>query len=195
MPGYHFDPQDYEELQNIVNFASDMVATPFDASKSYAVGEYCRRESGFYVRNTAGSGAWDASKWTPTTVGDALKAANAEISALNATLTQFTNGFSVAPTAPSAYNSMVTDINDGYVKIGRLVFVSCYFVMAQSSGSSGSQVLSGLPLPVGTRNLQAMNLDTNAVLFAFVNTSGRVGIGQATSGSRISLEGVYFARS
>ena len=120
MAGYNFDPQNYEELQNIIDFASAMVATPFDASKSYAVGEYCRRESGFYVCNTSGSGAWDASKWTPTTVGDVLKAANAEISAINSNLTQFfktsdvtitvtigsggyTSIASYAPAVPSGY--------------------------------------------------------------------------------------------
>lgn len=109
MTGYHFDPQDYEELQNIIDFASGMVATPFDASKSYAVGEYCRRESGFYVRNIAGSGAWDASKWTPTTVGDVLKAANAEISALNATLTNIT----------TSETASFTDNNTGFTVSAR----------------------------------------------------------------------------
>lgn len=194
MAGYHFDPQDYEELQNIVDFASDMVATPFDASKSYAVGEYCRRESGFYVRNTAGSGAWDASKWTPTTVGDVLKAANAEISALNATLTSFSNLFSATPTAPTAYSSRCTDISDGYIRVGNVVYVSVRFELS-SATSGATVVLQGMPYPLGTRGLTAINASTNATLFAYVNGSGQIGIGTASSGNAIVVSGVYFARS
>lgn len=111
------------------------------------------------------------------------------------TLNTFMGSFSSSPTTPSAYNSGATNINDGYIRIGKLVFVSVYFEAVNNIGASGSQVLQGFPLPVGARNLQAMNLDTNAMVFAYVNTSGRVAVGQASAGNRIVVEGVYFARS
>lgn len=111
------------------------------------------------------------------------------------TLNTFMNSFSANPTVPTAYNSGATNINDGFIRIGKLVFVSVYFEAVNNIGASGSQVLQGFPLPVGARNLQAMNLDTNAMVFAYVNTSGRVAVGQASAGNRIVVEGVYFARS
>ena len=192
MPGYHFDPQNYKELQNIVDFASDMVATPFDASKSYAVGEYCRRESGFYVRNTAGSGAWDASKWTPTTVGDVLKAANAEISALNATLTQFINGFSIAPTAPTAYNSRAGTIEGGYIQIGNVVIVAVRFI-ALTANSSAAVYLQGLPRPNATIVLTGGLPNNNANVLSYVNASGQIGLGAVSANTQATVMGVYLA--
>ena len=40
------------------------------------------------------------------------------------TLNTFMGSFSSSPTTPSAYNSGATNINDGYIRIGKLVFVS-----------------------------------------------------------------------
>ena len=117
-----------------------------------------------------------------------------DISSLNTALSNFTALFSANPTVPTSYNSKATNINQGYIKVGKVVFVSVYFELA--SGNTGmTQVLSGFPYPVGARNLIAMNLDTNAVLAAYMNTSGRVAVGQASAGNRIVVEGVYFARS
>ena len=110
------------------------------------------------------------------------------------TLNTFMGSFSSSPTTPSAYNSGATNINDGYIRIGRLVFVSVYFEAVNNIGAIGSQVLQGFPRPVGSRNLQAMNLDTNAIVFAYVNTSGQVSVGQVSAGNRIVVEGFYFAR-
>lgn len=129
-----------------------------------------------------------------TNTGD-IAQNTSDIGTLNTSLNSFINSFSASPTAPTAYNSGATNINDGFIRIGKLVFVSVYFEAVNNIGASGSQVLQGFPLPVGARNLQAMNLDTNAMVFAYVNTSGRVAVGQASAGNRIVVEGVYFARS
>lgn len=117
-----------------------------------------------------------------------------DIGTLNTSLNSFINSFSASPTAPTAYNSGATNINDGFIRIGNLVLVSVYFEAVNNISASGSQVLQGFPLPVGVRNLQAMNLNTNAIVFAYVNTSGRVAVGQASAGNRIVVEGFYFAR-
>lgn len=118
-----------------------------------------------------------------------------DISSLNTALSNFIALFSANPTVPSSYNSMATNINQGYIKVGKVVFVSVYFEAVNNIGAIGSQVLQGFPRPIGSRNLQAMNLDTNAMVFAYVNTSGQVAVGQVSAGNRIVVEGVYFARS
>lgn len=108
------------------------------------------------------------------------------------TLNTFMNSFSANPTVPSSYNSKATNINQGYIQIGKVVFVSVYFELA-SANTGMTQVLSGFPAPVGARNLIAMNLDTNAVIAAYMNTSGRLSVGVASSGNRITVTGVYFS--
>ena len=183
------------EIQDILDLAQLRIAAPYDSGTSYSAGDYCTKDDGFYCANASTTGTWNSSKWDAVTVGDVLEQAAADISALNATLTQFINGFSVSLTAPTAYNSGATNINDGYIRIGKLVFVSVYFEAYNNIGAIGSQVLQDFPRPVGSRNLQAMNLDTNAMVFAYVNTSGRVSVGQVSAGNRIVVEGVYFARS
>lgn len=109
------------------------------------------------------------------------------------TLNTFMNSFSANPTVPTSYNSKATNINQGYIKVGKVVFVSVYFELA-SANTGMTQVLSGFPYPVGARNLIAMNLDTNAVLAAYMNTSGRLSVGVASSGNRITVTGVYFTQ-
>ena len=115
-----------------------------------------------------------------------------DISDLNTALTNFTAQFSANTTNPTSYNSKATNINNGYIKIGNIVFVSVYFELA-SANTGMVQCLEGFPHPVGSRNLIAMNLTTNAVFAAYVNTSGRVSVGAASANDRISVMGVYFA--
>ena len=128
-----------------------------------------------------------------TNTGD-IATNTSDISALNATLTQFINGFSVSPTAPTVYSSRCTNISDGYIRVGNVVYVSVRFELS-SATSGATVVLQGMPYPLGTRGLTAINASTNATLFAYVNGSGQIGIGTASSGNAIVVSGVYFARS
>lgn len=75
-----------EEIQDILDLAELQLATPYNDTESYAVGDYCVRGSGFYRCTEATTGTWDASKWSAVTVGDVLETANANIASLNATL-------------------------------------------------------------------------------------------------------------
>lgn len=81
------------EIQNILDLAHLQIAAPYDAGTSYTAGMYCTKDDGFYVANASTSGTWDGSKWTAVTVGDVLETANANISSLNATLTQLTTTY------------------------------------------------------------------------------------------------------
>ena len=117
-----------------------------------------------------------------------------DISALNATLTSFSGLFSATPTSPTSYNSKANNINQGYIKVGKVVFVSVYFELA-SANTGMTQVLTGFPYPNGARNLIAMNLENNAVMAAYINTSGRISVTAASANDRITVMGVYFAQS
>lgn len=182
------------EIQDILDLAQLQIAAPYDSASSYTAGDYCTKDDGFYVCTASTSGTWDASKWSAVTVGDVLETANANISALNATLTSFSNLFSATPTAPTAYSSRCTGISDGYIRVGNVVYVSVRFELS-SATSGATVVLQGMPYPLGTRGLTAINASTNATLFAYVNGSGQIGIGTASSGNSIVVSGVYFARS
>ena len=117
-----------------------------------------------------------------------------DISSLNTALSNFTTQFSATPTAPTAYSSRCTGISDGYIRVGNVVYVSVRFELS-SATSGATVVLQGMPYPLGTRGLTAINASTNATLFAYVNGSGQIGIGTASSGNAIVVSGVYFARS
>ena len=56
--------------------SDSFLADEYDATQTYAVGDYCIHEGGLYVCNTAISTAedWNASHWTLTDVGSALEA-------------------------------------------------------------------------------------------------------------------------
>lgn len=75
------------EIQDILDLAQLQIAAPYDSASSYTAGDYCTKDDGFYVCTASTSGTWDASKWSAVTVGDVLETANANISSLNATLT------------------------------------------------------------------------------------------------------------
>ena len=117
-----------------------------------------------------------------------------DIGTLNTSLSNFTTQFSASPTAPTAYSSRCTGISDGYIRVGNVVYVSVRFELS-SATSGATVVLQGMPYPLGTRGLTAINASTNATLFAYVNGSGQIGIGTASSGNSIVVSGVYFARS
>lgn len=89
---YQFN-QTGAEIQDILDLAQLQIAAPYDAGASYTAGMYCTKDDGFYVCTASTSGTWDASKWSAVTVGDVLETANANISSLNATLTNINSGF------------------------------------------------------------------------------------------------------
>ena len=173
------------EIQDILDLAQLQIAAPYDSGTSYTAGMYCTKDDGFYVANASTSGTWNASKWDAVTVGDVLETANANISSLNATLTQF-NSY----TAPTAYSSRATGITGGYVQIGKLVFVAVQCTMATSISSAGV-VLTGLPAANATTILSGGLPSSNGTVFAFVNTSGQLGVGAVSSGVTVTFSGVY----
>lgn len=81
------------EIQDILDLAQLKIAAPYDSGTSYVKGDYCTHEDGLFVANVSTTGTWNASKWTAVTVGDVLEQAEADISALNATLTQLTTTY------------------------------------------------------------------------------------------------------
>lgn len=76
-----------QEIQDILDLAQLQIAAPYDSASSYTAGDYCTKDDGFYVCTASTSGTWDGSKWSAVTVGDVLETAIANISSLNATLT------------------------------------------------------------------------------------------------------------
>lgn len=166
------------EIQNILDLARLQIAAPYDAGTSYTAGMYCTKDDGFYVANASTSGTWDGSKWTAVTVGDVL-------TSINTNLTQ-------SPTAPTAYSSRATNITGGYIKIGKMVFVSVAFKLAVTV-SSLNVVLAGLPTSSeSAQALAGINADSHATLFAYVNNYGEIAVGAAASGNAIRVSGVYF---
>lgn len=182
-----------QEIQDILDLAQLQIAAPYDSASSYTAGDYCTKDDGFYVCTASTSGTWDGSKWSAVTVGDVLETAIANISSLNATLTQFINGFSVSPTAPTAYSSRAGSIEGGYIKIGKIVIVSIRFV-ALTANSSASVYLQGLPRPSATMGLSGLLPNNNASVFAYINSSGQIGLGAVSANTQIAVSGVYFAQ-
>lgn len=63
----------------------EMLAKAYDASKAYIVGDYCIKDFKLYRCIANATGAWQASKWELTDVGEEIKEAKA-INFLSATL-------------------------------------------------------------------------------------------------------------
>lgn len=61
-----------QEIQDILDLSRNGIAEEYDPAQSYIVGNFCTYEDGFYVCTGATSGAWDATKWSQTTVGDSI---------------------------------------------------------------------------------------------------------------------------
>lgn len=123
------------------------LANEYDASTSYAVGDYCSHEGTLYRCTTATTGAWDASKWTSNVIVlNALKTlkgrmdtAESDISALNTTLTQSYTSV----TKTNAYGSMT----NRYVKIGKLIIGQIDVTPNQTISSSVSDFSAITPYP------------------------------------------------
>lgn len=181
-----------QEIQDILDLAQLQIAAPYDSASSYTAGDYCTKDDGFYVCTASTSGTWDGSKWSAVTVGDVLETAIANISSLNATLTQFINGFSVAPTAPTAYSSRAGTIEGGYIRIGNVVIVAVRFI-ALTANSSAAVYLQGLPRPNATIVLTGGLPNNNANVFSYVNASGQIGLGAVSANTQATVTGVYLA--
>ena len=115
-----------------------------------------------------------------------------DISALNATLTQFINGFSASPTAPTAYSSRAGTIEGGYIRIGNVVIVAVRFI-ALTANSSAAVYLQGLPRPNATIVLTGGLPNNNANVFSYVNASGQIGLGAVSANTQATVMGVYLA--
>ena len=159
------------QIQNILNMAQNDVAAPFLTTTAYKVGEYCSKDGKVYRRKTAGSGAWNASNWDEVVLADELAS-------------------SKSPTAPTAYSSRATNIQGGYIKVGKLVFVSVSFTAANAN--TGTVIyLEGLPAANMTTPLCGGIPASNASAFAFVNSSGQIGFGPLSQNAVATVSGVY----
>lgn len=71
------------EIQDILDLAELQLATPFNETVSYSIGDYCVYGNGYYVCIGATYGEWNAAKWSAVTIGDELKTQAVDI-AMNA---------------------------------------------------------------------------------------------------------------
>ena len=68
----------WDNADGIIHSLSADIAPDFDATESYAVGDYCIYQSTLYRCITAHIGAWDASHFEVTTVTAEIKASEFE---------------------------------------------------------------------------------------------------------------------
>lgn len=138
-----------QEIQDILDLAQLQIAAPYDSASSYTAGDYCTKDDGFYVCTASTSGTWDGSKWSAVTVGDVLETAIANISSLNATLTQlFTSG----TWTPTVSRASVASSSGAWRKIGDIVFLSCIISFDATQASSASLYIDGASLPSFVQN-------------------------------------------
>lgn len=141
------------EIQDILDLAQLQIAAPYDSASSYTAGDYCTKGDGFYVCTASTSGTWDGSKWSAVTVGDVLETANANISSLNATLTQFMrslyyqSGDVINATLP-CYGFVTGGAGtlDLYFSLPKLIPSNASFT-ASSVGFGGLRISSGGYIP------------------------------------------------
>lgn len=137
------------EIQDILDLAQLQIAAPYDSASSYTAGDYCTKDDGFYVCTASTSGTWDASKWSAVTVGDVLETANANISSLNATLTQLTPSSGTwTPTMPRA---SIASASGKWQAIGSIVFLEGLISFNSSQSNQGNVFIEEASLPTVAR--------------------------------------------
>lgn len=60
------------EIQNILNLAQTQIASPYNTSTNYVIGDYCTRSGALYRCKAATSGTWSSSKWEAVTAMDSF---------------------------------------------------------------------------------------------------------------------------
>lgn len=188
------------EIQDILDLARLQIAAPYDSASSYTAGDYCTKDDGFYVCTASTSGTWDASKWSAVTVGDVLETANANISSLNATLTQLITSGSWTPTISRAN---VTSSSGKWVKIGSIVFLQALITFNSSQTAKGNIYIDSTSLPSA---ITAANVNihgaggTGTYSFSLSNYANKniwiaqIGVGRIqANASSLPGESVYFS--
>lgn len=99
------------------------------------------------------------------------------------------------PTAVSAINNNAAAITGGYYTIGNIVIVSVFFQTAKAATNDYLSMLSGFPLPLGTRaalSVHAAN-SSNPHAQASIENTGYLRLsGTYSAGENIAVSGIYF---
>lgn len=67
---FYLDKQGLRQLVN--ELETNIVASEYDTTVSYTVGQYCVYENNFYRCTTATTGTWDSTAWVKVIIGDEL---------------------------------------------------------------------------------------------------------------------------
>jgi hypothetical protein len=102
------------------------------------------------------------------------------------------DNFAKQLTALTIISARATGVTGGYIKIGKLVFVSIQFTAAITNIST--VLFQGLPEPDGSQPLNAINVTDNALTTCSISTSyGYFNI-NCTSGKAYIVSGCYVAK-
>ena len=172
------------------------LAPDYDATSTYAVGDWCIYNGTLYQCNTAipTAEAFDPTHWTAKKVVDAFAdiedelddkvdttdflATNLPISSGSATNTKdyidnkVVGTYSQTNLAPQ---SGVTINDGGYCVIGNMVIVNIRFTLS-STKLSGSSLIHGFPSPIATAN--NISCSNSGKINMPLNTSGQIIIGE-----------------
>ena len=95
----------------------------------------------------------------------------------------------------SAVNNNATAITGGYYVLGNIVIVSVFFQTSKAATNDYLSMLSGFPLPLGTRaalSVHAAN-SSNPHAQASIENTGYLRLsGTYAAGENIAVSGVYF---
>lgn len=175
------------------------LAPDYDATSTYAVGDWCIYNGTLYQCNTAipTAEAFDPTHWTAKKVVDAFAdiedelddkvdtsdflATNLPITSGSATNTKDYIDTGLSGKQGKVNNSYsidglstpsgITRQNGGYCKIGNLVIVNVRLNLT-STVAAETDVISGFPAPVGSNNMVAVAINKDT--YAIMTTSGDI---------------------
>lgn len=196
------------------------LAPDYDATSTYAVGDWCIYNGTLYQCNTAipTAEAFDPTHWTAKKVVDAFDdienelddkvdstdflATNLPIESGSATNTKDYIDTGLSGKQGKINNSYLIDglstpsgitrQNGGYTKIGNLIIVNVR-LSCTNSVATETDILLGLPLPVGTANIVSVTLNKDT--YAVLTTSGAIRVVGNTLTSGIVLASACYLTS
>ena len=134
---------DTEEIvvENPMEDDIPVVADEYSAAITYEVGDYCIRDNALYKCTGATSGAWDASKWTATTIGSELDAVNDKIGNDFAYLGRYQIPGNGSKTLTVGFGSyLLVTRQGGSLSLNGLAFIC---ITGYSSGTFAEKIVGG----------------------------------------------------
>lgn len=125
---------------------TSVVASPYDTSKSYKVGDHCTYNKVLYVCTATTSGTWDSSKWSEVTVGSEVERIRIDLDNTIAKL----NAIDAFP-----YRGTVDDY-DKATSLGR------YYAPSTASHKPGTVQAWFITLPFGVTGANKFQMCFNA---------------------------------